>query len=113
MKPGFSMPGTARSILVTSWPASSSALMTTGPTPRSHEPVPPVTATFIVSIPVRFVPHRAVDEVGKIGMQRRAVEIGAGHAGEAARERAVLAIGATFVGNQRGIEQRPDGLPVA
>src|SRR5690606_36319043 len=59
MKPRRSMPpGTARSRMVTVCPFASSAAMTTGPSPRSHDPVPPVTATFIdLSTPIARPPH--------------------------------------------------------
>src|SRR4051812_39189756 len=103
MNPGRSMPpGTARSRLVTSCPPALSAAMTTGPMPRSHEPVPPVTATFIL-IPVARVLHRPIDKIREVRVERRSIQVRGSHADEGAGERAMLGVAAAFVGEQRGI----------
>src|SRR5688572_25439770 len=112
MKPRRSMPpGTARSRLVTSWPAASSALMTTGPTPRSHDPVPPVTATFMGNsasdfVAVGRVVDRPIDEIIEIGGEGRAVEVTRGDTDEGAGEAAMRLVAAALVRQDRGIEHR-------
>src|SRR5690349_2722827 len=114
MKPRRSMPpGTARSRLVTVWPFSSRAAMTTGPSPRSHDPVPPVTATFML-VPIARVFHRSIDEVREVGVERRSIEVRCGDADEGAGEVAMFAGRvATFVTEGGCVEHRADLRPCA